>query len=196
MKLEDLFAKITKENLGRAKELRTKIDDQYYEDEIDNFYRYFHDSFKMFGAKGSTCDYLDCMFALVGEETETYKQTFDKLQKLDLDARFVGLMRNCLKKVQFHHGEMKHWEWRDMAAACYSAKLAADASIRYVGDILEGELLNWDLLDYYEALFIYLWKVPELRGGKRDKVLEIAVKHGSPDVKAAYLHKKIKANQP
>jgi hypothetical protein len=186
MKLEDLFAQISSKNLQRAEELRVNIDDRYWEDEIDSFYRYFHGSFKMFRAQGSACDYLECMFALVGEETEDYKQTFDKLQKLDLDARFVCLMRNSLKKVQFHQGEMKHWEWRDMAAACYSARLAADASIRYVRDILEGKLYEDEPLDYYEALFIYLWKVDDIRHGKRNDVLEKARKFGSEDVKKAY----------
>jgi hypothetical protein len=95
-------------------------------------------------------------------------------------------MRNSLKKVQFHQGEMKHWEWRDMAAACYSARLAADASIRYVRDILEGKLYEDEPLDYYEALFIYLWKVDDIRHGKRNDVLEKARKFGSEDVKKAY----------
>ncbi len=185
MKLEDLFARISRGNLQKAKDLRKDLDDLYWEHEIDSFYRYFHGSFKMFFAQGHIADYLNCMFALVDEKVKN-RMTISALKHLDLDERFLKLMEEGIEKVKFHPGEMKHEEWRDMAAACYSAQLAADASIRYVEDILEGKLYKDEALDYYEALFIEVWRADEIRYGKRPEVLEKARKFGSEDVKKAY----------
>jgi len=185
MKLEDLFAKISKENLQKAKEKRKEIEDKYWGWEIDNFYRYFHDSFKMFFAQNSTIEYLNSMLSLVGEQVE-YKDVIQKLNDLDFDKRFICLMEDGIYNAKFHDGPMHKWEWRNMAASCYSAKLAADSSIRYVDDILEGKLIPAQSMDYYEALFIYLWKVDEIRYGKRDEIIGKARQFGSPDVKKAY----------
>lgn len=191
MELENLFASISKENLNEAKELREKIDKRYWIAEIDNFYRYFHDSFKMYFAKNTACGYLECILALVGEGEIAGrpkirpKEITSKLRELDFDERFIKIISDGLEEVKFHQGGMERWEWRNMAAAVYSAQLAADASMQYVGDLLNGHF-NDGALDYYQALFIYLWNVPNLRFGNLTEVVEKAAEHGSEDIKEIY----------
>lgn len=195
MKLEDLFAKISKENLQKAREKRGKIEEDYWFGEVNWCYRYFHDSFKMFSATSAITKYLDSMVALVGEQlvqgsTIITKEAIPKLQALDLDKRFIDIVRDSIEKTKFHPGRMEKQEWQNLAAACYTAKLAADASIRYVGDILDGKLVEVRSYDYYEAFFFYLWNVNEaIRYTPRREVIETAINFGSPDVKKAYEQK-------
>lgn len=191
--LQVFFSKISRANLEEAEKKRKAIEKSYWFMEVDSAYRFYHDSYKMFyEAKGTIAKYIDVLLTLVGEKYkmklgEDYNSVIDKLRALNLDSRFVRIMKQALVDVKFHEGKMKLSEWRRLSCGVYNAKIAADSSVRVIEDILKGELFLAPY-DFYTALFLYLWGMSWSVRYKNDRENELLtiVNHGQKELQEIY----------
>lgn len=192
--MKKFLSKVSRANLERAKARRRAIEGQYWTLEVEHCYRYYHDSFKMFFARDTLIAYLDAILALVGETTKGirkgYPAVVKKMTMVEFDSRFIGLVREALH-VRFHEGRTEQEEWRKLSSALYTTKIALDASIKFVENLLSGVLPGERLgaLEYYEALVFYLWGLTSWRRLTDSAVIDFIMRYGSKDLKKAYAAK-------
>jgi len=190
MQPQDFFQRITKENLREAKEKKEKLSKLYWTMDVDNVYRAYHDSWKIFNIQPLIIKYLEALLALIGEDIPANtKILIKKLKQLRFEPRFIQLIDEALK-IKFHGGAIPTTEWKSLFTAFYHVKISLDSCIRLVGDLLDGRLPGWRLgaLEYYEALAIYIFGLDEWRYSvSLDKVARAKIlQNGSPDIKKAH----------
>lgn len=186
MRLDELFERISKENLEEAETVKEELDSSkfYWSTDVDSLYRYFHDSFKIFGRCKIIVDKcLSAILKLFDEDVNSRDNIIPKMKELDMDPRFIKEMEECLK-MERHPGKMELEEWQKLNSASRDARISLDSCFRFIEELFEGKKPG-NILDYYQALFFYLF-VPDWRHRLEEEVLEFISSSDNVELKKVY----------
>jgi len=160
--------------------------------EIDFVYRYYHDSFKIFGLQSSIRSLLGILLIFAGQKNDG--ADIKNLQKFNLNKNFLQLLKDALS-IKHHGGPMKKGEWQKLTSAYFNTKKVVLATIKTVEDFLNGDIFTSPLASH-TALFLSIWNFESIVRYSpipfEEKCLKILQQSGSADVKKAvgiYLRK-------
>lgn len=166
--------------------------------EIDFVYRYYHNSFKIFGLQSSIRDLLGILLIFTGQKND--RVDIKSLQKFNLNKNFLQLLKDGLS-IKHHGGPMKKGEWQKLTSAYFNTKKVVLATIKTVEDFLNGDIFT-PLLASYTALFLSIWNFELIVRYSpipfEEKCLKVLQQSGSADVKKAvriYLRKQSKSKR-
>jgi len=190
-KFRTFFGNLSKKMLRKAKAEFCDFEKYSVPFETDFVYRYYHDSFKIFGLQTSIEKLLKILSIFTGKHE---KIDIAGMRRINFNKNFIQLVQDALS-VKMHTGEMKKSEWQKMTSAYFNAKYIVSATVRTVEDFLNGDIFT-SPLSFHTALFLAVWNFElVVRYGflpfeKYD--LRILQEYGSKDVKNAvkiYLRK-------
>jgi len=181
-KYRTFFGALSKGMLKKAKGAFCDFEKHSVPFETDFVYRYYHDSFKIFGFQMSIERLLKILLIFAGKHE---KIDIITLRRMNFNKNFIQLIQDALS-IKMHTGGMKKSEWQKMTSAYFNVKHIVSATIQTVEDFLNGNIFI-SPLDYHTALFLAVWNFElVVRYGllpveKYD--LRILREHGSKDVK-------------